>query len=98
MAVANELKQGELAPTNSVHKEIVVELGNTTNTNDIHVLTLSDFGCTKLVAVSGFVHNTEDSVIVPEAPTTVVSSGVVTITVGGSAVTNKKRVYRVVMR
>jgi hypothetical protein len=90
-------KQGELAPTNSVHKEIVLETLATAVSADTLPVTLADFGCTKFVGISGQVHTTLDSVLIVEEPTTVVSAGVLTITVGGTAVT-KKRTYRVVMR
>ena len=98
MAIAVKLKQGELAPTNSVHKKIIVELDNTTDTDDTHAITLSEFGCTKFVGIHGQVHTTEDSVIVDEEPATAVSAGVLTITVGGTAADNLKRTYEVTMR
>ena len=97
MAAITANKIGELAPTNSVHKEIVLETLATAVSADTIAVTLSDYGCTKFVGIDGQVHTTEDSVIVAEAPTTAVSAGVLTITVGGSAVT-KKRTYRVLMR
>lgn len=97
MAVITANKIGEIAPTNNVHKEIVLETLATAVSADTLAVTLSDYGCTKFVGIIGQVHTTEDSVIVAEAPTTAVSAGVLTITVGGSAVT-KKRTYKVLMR
>lgn len=75
--------------------EIVVETPATADTADTIVLDLSDYGITDLLTVNGYVHTTEGSVVVEEAPTTAVSSGELTITVGGSTVSNKKRVYEV---
>ena len=82
----------EAAP-NAGRKVIVVETANTVDTADTVALTLSSYGITTVLAVEGYVHTTENSVIVAEAPTTAVSAGVLTITVGGSTVSNKKRVY-----
>ena len=74
-------------------KIIKVETPATADTSDTLTLTLADYGLKSIEAVQGFVHTTTDSVIVEEAPTTAVSGGVLTITIGGSTVTNKKRVY-----
>ena len=45
---------------------------------------LGDFGCTKLHGIVVFDETTTGSVVVTQAPTTVVTSGVVVITLGGS--------------
>lgn len=74
-------------------KTIIVETPTTTDTADTIPITLSTYGIGTVLSVQGFVHTTENSVIVAEAPTTAVSSGVLTITVGGSTVSDKKRVY-----
>lgn len=79
-------------------KILVVETPNTTDTADTVVIDMSDYGCATALAVDGYVHTTEDSVIVAEAPTTAVSGGNLTITVGGSTVSDKKRVYIVHMK
>lgn len=75
----------------------VIETPSTTDTGDTIVLTLSNYGisATGLLEVFGQVHTTANSVLVTEAPTTSVTSGVLTITVGGSTVSDKKRTYRV---
>lgn len=78
--------------------ELWLETAATADTDDTLAVTLADHGISTLLAVEGFVHTTEGSVIVGEAPTTAVSSGVLTITVGGSTVNDKKRVYKVVGR
>jgi len=73
--------------------EIIVETPNTADTADTVVLTLSGYGITDFLSVEGYVHTTEGSVVVAEAPTSAVAAGVLTVTVGGSTVSNKKRVY-----
>lgn len=73
-------------------KAIKVTTPNTTDDGDTIAITLSDYGITTVEAVLGFTHSTEDSVIIQEQPTTAVSAGVLTITVGGST-DNKKRVF-----
>jgi len=73
--------------------EIIVETANTADTADTVVLDLSTYGIVDLLTIEGYVHTTEGSVVVAEAPTCAVSSGDLTITVGGSTVSDKKRVY-----
>jgi len=74
-------------------KVVLVETAATADTADTVVITLASYGITTFLGISGMVHTTENSVVVAEAPTTAVSSGVLTITVGGSTVSDKKRVY-----
>lgn len=50
------------------------------------------FGMTRLMGIRGFTHSTEDSVIIIEAPTTVVNGTEVQVTIGGST-DNKKRCF-----
>lgn len=47
-------------------------------------VTLADYNLKNVLGIRGITHTTTGSVLVVEAPTTVVSSGVLTITVGGS--------------
>jgi len=61
---------------------------------DTLTVTLADYGIDAVLGVDGYIHTTTDSVIVAESPTTAVSTGVLTITVGGST-DNKKRAFRV---
>ena len=74
-------------------KCIKIETPATADTGDTIAIKLADYGIKTLEAIQGFVHTTTDSVVVEEAPTTSVSSGTLTITIGGSSVSNKKRVY-----
>lgn len=81
------------------YTEIIVETPNTADTGDTIALTLANYnGATTLLSVQGFVHTTENSVIVAEAPTCAVSNGVATLTIGGSTVSDKKRVYKVLVK
>jgi hypothetical protein len=93
-AITTTCTYREAAPNLGV-KSIIVTTPNTADTGDTIVITLADYGIGTLLAVEGFVHTTENSVIVAEAPTTSVTSGVLTITIGGSTVSDKKRVFRV---
>ena len=65
---------------------------------DTTTVDLTDYGCTEVVGVFGSVETTSGSVVVTEAPTTSVSDGTLTITVGGSSVTGKVRNYIVYAR
>ena len=65
----------------------------TDDTNTIAV-DLTDYGATGIDFIMGWIHTTTDSILVQEQPTTAVSSGTLTITVGGST-DNKKRTYLV---
>lgn len=66
---------------------------NTTDDGDtIAVDVFAQFGISKVLIVEGFIHTTEDSVVVEEDPTTAVTGTTLTITVGGST-DNKKRFY-----
>lgn len=76
-------------------RQIYIITPATTDTGDTIVITLEDFRIRNIMGVIGWVHTTKDSVTVQEQPTTAVSSGVLTITVGGSAQTDKRRAYLV---
>lgn len=85
----------QVAP-NAGRTIVLVETPNTADTADTIAITLASYGITTLLSVVGCVHTTENSVMVAEAPTTAVSAGVLTITVGGSTVSDKKRVYTII--
>lgn len=65
---------------------------------DTTTVDLTDYGATTIVGILGFVETTAGSVVVQEQPTTAVSDGTLTITVGGSSVTGKVRNYTVLAR
>lgn len=86
-----------LGYTGHAYKRLYVETAATADTADTIAITLSKYGATKIKDIIGCVHTTENSVVVGEAPTTAVSAGVLTITVGGSTVSDCKRVYTVLL-
>ena len=69
---------------------IKVTTAATATTADTIPIDLTAYGATGIDAITGYHHTTEDSIVIEEAPTTVVSSGTLTITVGGSTSTGKK--------
>ncbi len=73
-------------------KEVKVLVPETAVSDDTFTFTLAKANATKIVGIEGFVANTEGSIVVAEAPTTSVTSGVLTVTIGGTAVT-KSRMY-----
>ena len=75
-------------------KIIKIETEATVDDGDTVAITLADYGISTIEGILGFTHSTTDSIVITEAPTTAVSSGVLTITVGGST-DNKKRVFYV---
>jgi hypothetical protein len=66
----------------------------TVDDGDTIAVDLSEYGASGIDFILGWIHSTTDSVLVAEQPTTSVTSGVLTITVGGST-DNKKRTYLV---
>jgi len=75
-------------------KLLRIETAATADNGDTIVITLADYGMKTVEAVLGFTHSTTDSIVITEAPTTAVATGVLTITIGGST-TDKKRVFLV---
>lgn len=76
-------------------KVIEIETPATADNTDTIAVTLADYGATKIKWIQAFRHSTTDSVVIDDdAPATVVSAGVLTITIGGSTA-DKKRVFRV---
>ncbi len=81
----------EITPNSGV-KMIQVVTDATVDDGDTLTVDLSKFGCTNIHGIQGFSASTTGEVVVTEAPTTVVSSSTLTITVGGSA-DNRVRTY-----
>lgn len=71
-------------------RAVKVETPATATSDDTIDITLSNYGATKIDGVVGFHHSTENSVVEQEQPTTAVSDGVLTLTVGGTSSTGKK--------
>jgi hypothetical protein len=73
-------------------KIVKITTAATVDDGDTILMTLADYGMAAIDAILGFTHSTTDSIIISEAPTTSVTTGVLTITVGGST-DDKKRVF-----
>lgn len=86
----------ELAP-NAGYKEVIIVTPDTADTGDTIDVTLTDIGISKtgFLSIVGAVQTTAASVVVAEAPTTSVTTGTLTITIGGSTVSDKIRIYRI---
>lgn len=69
-----------------VYNEIVVRCINTVDDGDTLTVDLTKYGIAAagLIGAFGFEHTTDNSVSVQAQPTTAVSSGTITITIGGS--------------
>ncbi len=81
----------EVAPNLGV-KILKVKLDATADDTDTIAVDLTDYGCSNIDGILGFTESTTGSVVITEAPTTAVSSGTLTITVGGST-DNKARTF-----
>jgi hypothetical protein len=76
-------------------KVLTIESGTTvTGGTDTVEVTLANYGITSVLAVYTVVHTTDYSVMVSEAATTAVASGVLTVTTA-SGNNNKRRVVTV---
>jgi len=74
------------------YKEVKVFADATVDDGDTFTFTLSKAGATTIIGVEGWIATTSGSVVVAEAPTTSVTTGTLTVTVGGST-DNKERFY-----
>jgi hypothetical protein len=72
--------------------KVVITCPATVDDGDTFTVTLADQGITKIAYILGLVHTTANSVLVMEQPTTSVTAGVLTVTVGGST-DNLQRTY-----
>ena len=76
-------------------KVLMWELADTViGGTDTVQIDLNDYGATKLLSIDVYDQTTTGSVVVSEAPTTVVSSGVLVVTLGGSDTGAKTIVLR----
>ena len=82
--------------TAGVVSRIHIRTINTVDDTDEIDIDLTKYGisATGLISVLGFIHTTANSIMAQEQPSTAVSSGTLTITVGGST-DNKQRYYEV---
>jgi len=81
----------EITPNSGV-KILQLVTDATVDDGDTVQIDLSDWGCTNIHGIQGFQEGTAGQVITTEAPTTAVSSSILTITVGGSD-DNKVRTF-----
>ena len=80
---------------NSGVKVLMWELADTViGGTDTVQIDLGDYGATKLLSIDVYDQTTTGSVVVSTAPTTVVSSGVLVVTLGGSDTGAKTIVLR----
>ena len=82
MTATSILKSWEMGP-NSELKRVLFVTPNTADAGNTLEITLTDYGisATGLLAIQSWKHTTDGSVIVTEANTCAVSSGVLTVTV-----------------
>jgi hypothetical protein len=73
-------------------KVLRVKAPATTDDTDTIAVDLTAYGCTNIDGIVGFTESTTGSVVITEAPTTSVTTGTLTITVGG-ATDNKARTF-----
>lgn len=66
-------------------KTMIVSTINTVDNGDTLDVVLSKYGIGSIMGVIGFTHTTDNSVVIQEQPTTSISGGTLTITVGGSS-------------
>jgi hypothetical protein len=83
----------EVTPNSGV-KIIQVVTDATVDDGDTMTVDLTKYGARNIHGILGFIETTTGSVVVAEQPTTAVSAGVLTITVGGST-DNKVRSYTI---
>lgn len=81
----------EVAPALGV-KMLKVKVGATADDGDTVAVDLKKHGCTAIDGIIGFTESTTGSIVITEAPTTVVAEGVLTITIGG-ATDDKARTF-----
>ena len=98
MGALTKLDSWDEVPAMSL-KRVMITLANTADAGDTVAITLADYGisATGLLAVSGWVHTTDGSVIVSAASTTSVTSGVLTVTLV-TATTNQFNVIEIIGR
>jgi hypothetical protein len=97
-AITSDCTINLISGHDQLYKKLIVETPATADTADTIVIDLKKYACLYLKGIDGYVHTTANSGVVAEAPTTEVASGVLTITIGGSTVSDKARVYEVLIK
>lgn len=75
-------------------KSLIIETASTVDASDTITVDFAQYGITTVQAIDGFKHTTDNSVVVLEQPTTVVTSSVLYLTVP-SGTDDDKRVYQI---
>lgn len=73
------------------YKEILVEVPATADSADTFTVDLSKYGITTFKSIKCWNHTSDYDVLVLEAPTTSVTTGTLTVTLGGSSADNLRR-------
>ena len=96
MAAITDVDVFEVAP-NAGMKIIMVQTRNTVDAADTIAVNLANYGMagSGFIAILGWKHTTDNSVVVTEAPTTSVTTDTLTITVP-SGTDNDLRVYMII--
>ncbi len=81
----------EIANSPFEYKEILVETPNTADSDDTFDITLATYGITNVKSVQAWIHATTSDVMVLEEPNTSVTTGVLTVTLGGSSADDQTR-------
>jgi len=73
---------------------LIIETANTVDAADTIPVSFAKFGITTVLAVMGYKHTTDNSVVVTEDPTIAVASSILTLTVPAGT-DDDKRVYEI---
>jgi hypothetical protein len=74
-------------------KTLVVSTVSTVDSGDTLDVDISDYGAGAMMGIIGFIHSTQNSIVIQEQPTTTMSGMTLTITVGGVGADNQARHY-----
>jgi len=72
---------------------MVVSCINTVDSGDTIAIDLAKYGWGSMCGIIGFIHSTENSIVIQEQPTTTMSGSTLTITIGGAGADNLTRHY-----
>lgn len=94
MGEITDIDTFEVLPNAEV-KKVLIHTRNTVDAADTIAITLANYGIDEFIAINGWKHTTDGSVVVEENPTTAVSSGTLTITVPAGT-DDDTRVYEII--
>jgi hypothetical protein len=78
---------------NSGYKTLLISTVSTADTGDTIDVDISKYGGGVVMGIIGFIHTTQNSVVVQEQPTTTMSGSTIQITLGGTGADNLARHY-----